>query len=188
MNYILLRKQETIFVFTKSLNQYPEIKAQTSDEIQPLNEYENSIVVFDDMLLSKQENNIDLFLTRSRHKSFDIYIISQKYFHLPKNTIRNNSNINLLFKQTLWDIILLNHDIAELDMNLEELRELCSKAWENDYDLLQTDRFAKLGEGRYTIRICNRTAYIDCIPEAKPFQFLIYKYDIFNKNKDDSND
>ena len=54
MNHILHQKQEPIFIITKSVNQYPNIKAQTSDEIRPLNGYENSVVVFDDMLLSKQ--------------------------------------------------------------------------------------------------------------------------------------
>ena len=134
MNHILHQKQEPIFIITKSLNQYPNIKAQTSDEIQPLNEYENSVVVFDDMLLSKQESNIDLFFTRGRHNNIDIYNISQSYFHLPKNSIRNNSNMIILFKQTLRDIILLFHDIAGLDMNLEERKQLCRKAWENDFD------------------------------------------------------
>ena len=47
----LHQKQEPIFIITKSLNQYPIIKAQTSDEIQPLENYENSTVAFDDMLL-----------------------------------------------------------------------------------------------------------------------------------------
>ena len=134
MNHILFQKQEPIFIITKSLNQYPNIKAQTSDEIKPLENYENSIVVFDDMLLSKQESNIDLFFTRGRHNNIDIYYISQNYFHLPKNTIRNNSNIIILFKQTPRDIILLFHDIAGLDMSLEEWKELCRKAWENEYD------------------------------------------------------
>ena len=77
MNHILLQKQEPVFLSTKSLNQYPNINAQTSDEIQPLHEYENNIVVFDDMLLSKQESNIDLFLTNGRHNIVDIYSISQ---------------------------------------------------------------------------------------------------------------
>ena len=36
-------------------------------------------------------------------------------------------------------------------MNLEEWKPLCREAWENDYDYLQTERFAKKGEGRYTI-------------------------------------
>ena len=33
MNHILHQKQEPIFIITNSLNQYPKIKAQTSDEI-----------------------------------------------------------------------------------------------------------------------------------------------------------
>ena len=169
MNHILFQKQEPIFIITKSLNQYPQIKAQTSDEIQPLEHYKNSTAVFDDMLLSKQESNIDLFFTRGRHIIIDIYFISQSYFHLPKNTIRINSNKINLFKQTLRDIILLFHDIAGLDMNLEERKQLCRKALENDYDYLRIDRFAKIRECRYTIRNCNKNTYIECTPETKRF-------------------
>ena len=93
MNHILLQKQEPILIFTKSLNQYPDIKAQTSDEIQSLEIYENSTVLFDDMLLSKQESNIDMLFTRGRHNKIDIQYTSQSNYHLPKNTIRNISNI-----------------------------------------------------------------------------------------------
>ena len=120
MNHILLHKQEPIFIITKSLNQYPNIKAKTSDEIQPLENHENSSVIFDHMLLSKQECNIDLFFTRGRHRNIDIYYISQSYFHLPKNTICNNSNIITLFIQFLTDIILLFHVKSVLDMSLDE--------------------------------------------------------------------
>ena len=119
MNHILFQKKEPIFIITKSLNQYPNIKAQTSDESEPLEFFENGTVVFDDMLLSKQENNIDLFFTRGRHSNIDTYCISQSYFHIHKSTIRNNSNIIISFRQTLRDIILLFHDIAGLDVNLE---------------------------------------------------------------------
>ena len=51
-------------------------------------------------------------------------------------------------------------------MNLEEWKQLCRKAWENDYDYSQTDRFAKIGESRYTIRNCNKNTYIECTPET----------------------
>ena len=118
MNYILLRKQEPIFIITISLNQYPNIKAQTSYEMQPIETYENSAVVFDDMLVSNQESNIDLFFTKGGHNNIDICFISHSYFHLPKNTIRNNSNNNLLSKLTLRDIIFLFHDTAGIDKNL----------------------------------------------------------------------
>ena len=32
-------------------------------------------------------------------------------------------------------------------MNLEEWKQLCRKAWENGYDYLQIDRFAKKRRG-----------------------------------------
>ena len=127
-NHILYQKQEPILIITESLNQYPNIKAETSDEIQPLENYKSSTVVIDDMLLSKQESNIDLFFTRGHHNNYDIYYISQSYFHLPKNTIRKNTNIVILLKQNPRDFILLFHDIAGLVMNLEEWKSLCRKA------------------------------------------------------------
>ena len=92
-NHILHQKQEPIFIITKSLNQYLNNNVQTSDEIKPLELYENSTIVFDDMLPSKQKSNIDLFFTRGSHNNIDIYYTSQSYFRLPKNTIPNNSNI-----------------------------------------------------------------------------------------------
>ena len=122
------------------------------------------------MLLSKQGSNIDLFFTRGRHQNIDIYYISQSYFHLPKNTIRNNSNIKILFEQTLGDYILKFHDKAGLLLNVEEWKRLCREAWENDYDFLQTDRFAKIGNGSYTIRNCNKNSCIECTPQTKLFR------------------
>ena len=169
MKYILLLKQEPIFIITKLLIKYPKIKTQTADESHPLENYENSAVVFDDMLLSKQESNIDLFLNRGMHQKIDKNYISQSYFHLPKNTVRNISNTFILFKQTLRDIILLFQDIAGLDMILEEWKSLCRKAWENDYEFLQIDRFAKTGNCRYTIRNSYKIFYIECSPETKHF-------------------
>ena len=54
-------------------------------------------------------------------------------------------------------------------MNLEEWKQLCRKAWENDYDYLQIDRFTKIGEVRYTIRNCIKNKYIEYTPETEPF-------------------
>ena len=84
MSHILHQKQDPFLIITNSENQYPTIKAQTSSEIKTQKNFENSTVVFDEMLLSKQESNIDLFFTRRRHINSDIYYLSQKYFHLPK--------------------------------------------------------------------------------------------------------
>ena len=74
-----------------------------------------------------------------------------------------------MFKQPQRDIILFFQDIAGLDMDLEQWKQLCRKAWENEYEFLQIDRFAKIGEGRYTISNCNKTNYIEDTPETKHF-------------------
>ena len=55
-------------------------------------------------------------------------------------------------------------------MNLEEWKKLCRKAWEKEYDYLKIDRFAKIGESRYTFRNCNKITYIECTPETKLFR------------------
>ena len=81
-------------------------------------------------------------------------------FTLPKNTIQNISLLQTFFKQILRDIILLFNDVAELDKILQEWKSLCRKAWENDYEYLQIDKLAKIGEGSYNIRNCNKTTYI----------------------------
>ena len=119
------------------------------------------------MLLSRQESDIDLFFTRRRNKIIDFYYISQSCFHLPKNNIRKI----ILFEQTLRDIIILLHDIAGLDMNSENWKQLCRKAWENEYVYLQLERFAEIGEVGYTIRICNKATCTVCTPETKSFRF-----------------
>ena len=90
-----------------------------------------------------------------------------KLILLPKKIVRNNSNINILFKQTLGDIIVLFHDIAGLEINFSDWKRLRHKAWENEYDYLQLESFAKMGDGRYTIRNCNKTTYTGCTPETK---------------------
>ena len=128
-----------------------------------------ALLFWDDMLLPKQESTIDRFFTRGEQNNIDINFISQSYFHLQKNPFRNSSNINILYKQTLWDILILLPDIAGLDMNVEEWKQLCRKVWEIDYDSLQIDRFAKNGDGRYTIRNFNEKTYMECTPATKLF-------------------
>ena len=78
MNYFLLQKQEPIVILTKSLNQYPKIKGETSDENQQLRIYENSSVVFDGLLLLKQERNINLLFLQEDVKIISIFTINLK--------------------------------------------------------------------------------------------------------------
>ena len=48
-----------ILIKTRSPNQYPNYK--TSNEIEPINKYKGSFVIFDDMLGAKNSSQIDEF-------------------------------------------------------------------------------------------------------------------------------
>ena len=107
--------QRPIHIITRSPNQYPNYK--TSNEIKPINKYKGSVVIFDDMLGAKNSSQIDEFFTRGRHENLDVYFISQSYFGLPRQSIRNNSDRLILFKQTLRDVQSMFYDIGAYDMN-----------------------------------------------------------------------
>ena len=119
--------QRPIHIITRSPNQYPNYK--TSNKIMPINKYKGSIVIFDDMLGARNSSQIDEFFTRGRHEDLDVYYISQSYFGLPRQSIRNNSDRLILFKQTLRDVQSMYYDIGAYDMNYDEFKLLCHKAW-----------------------------------------------------------
>ena len=107
-----------IYIITKSPPaQYTNSKIKIEeicDEIKPLNDYENGIIVFDDFLASSNSRFIDQFFIRGRHNNLDIYYLSQPYFDLPKRTIRNNSKKFILFNQTLKDIQHIYIDMLQV--------------------------------------------------------------------------
>ena len=162
-----------IYIITKSppehyTNSKIKIK-EITDEIKPLNEYENGIVVFDDILVSSNSRFIDQFFIKGQHNNLDIYYLSQSYFDLPKRTIRNNSNKIILLNQTLKDIEHKYRAIAGYDVNYDDFKELCRKSWKEDYNYLSIDRSKKRDQGRYCICNESKNTYSECIPETKPF-------------------
>ena len=162
--------QRPIHIITRSPNQYPNYK--TSNEIKPINKYKGSVVIFDDMLGAKNSSQIDEVFTRGRHEDLDVYYISQSYFGLPRQSIRNNSDRLILFKQTLRDVQSMYYDIGPYDMNYDEFKLMCHKAWDEEYNYLCIDMTKNKNEGRYRNFNESKTIYIDCIPESEPFQIF----------------
>ena len=159
--------QKPIHIITRSPNQYPNYK--TSNEIKPINKHKGSVIIFDDMLGAKSSSQIDEFFTRGRHEGLDVYYISQSYFALPRQTIRNNSDRLILFKQTLRDVQSMYYDIGAYDMKYNEFKEMCHKAWSERYNYLCIDMTKNKNDGKYRIFNESKTTYIDCIPETEPF-------------------
>ena len=139
------------------------------ENVGDLEEYRGCCVVFDDMLDSNQKL-IEQFFTRGRHKLCDVYYLCQSYFDAPKKTVRNNSNIIILFQQTLNDVEHIHRDIAGFDMSYEEFKSLCRGAWNEKLKYLLKNRLEDKNGSRY--RICN---------ESNP------NYKIFNSQTDPLN-
>ena len=159
--------QRPIHIKTRTPNQYPNYK--TSTDIKPINKYKGSIVIFDDMLGARNSSQIDEFFTRGRHEALDVYYISQSYFALPRQSIRNNSDRLILFKQTLRDVQSMYYDIGAYDMKYDEFKEMCHRAWEEKYNYLCIDLTKNKNEGKYRIFNESKKTYIECICETEAF-------------------
>ena len=91
------------------------------------------------MLGAKNSSQLDEFFTRGRHEDLDVYYISQSYFALPRQSIRNNSDRLILFKQTLRDVQSMYHDIGAFDKINDEFKETCRVAWDEKFSYLCID-------------------------------------------------
>ena len=88
---------------------------------------------------------------------------------LPRQSIRNNSDRLILFKQTLRDVQSMYHDIGAFDMIYDEFKDMCRVAWSEKFNYLCIDMTKNKNEGKYCIFNESRTTYIECIPESEPF-------------------
>ena len=89
----------------------------------------NNLMVFDDLLLEKQ-NTCESYYARGRHSNVDCFHLAQNYFRLPRQIIRENTNLKCLFPQDLKNLNHIFEDHVWSDMTKEELSPLCKAAWE----------------------------------------------------------
>ena len=165
--------EQKICIITRSPEQYNKIEIEDVSVEEDLGDksiqdFQNCCVVFDDMLDSNQKL-LDPFFTRGRHNDLDVYYLSQSYFDLPKRTIRNNSNIIILFQQTLKDVEHIYRDIAGFDMYNDEFKSLCREAWRDPYNYLLINRLEDKNGSKYMI--CNESnlQYQIFNPQTDPF-------------------
>ena len=169
--------EKQIHIITRSPEQYAGLRGASHNDLgliveedlgdKSIQDFQNC-VVFDDMLDSNQKL-LDPFFTRGRHNLCDVYYLSQSYFEVPKRTIRNNSNIIILFQQTLKEVEHIHRDIAGFDMSYDEFKELCREAWKEKYNYLLINRLEDKNGTKY--QVCNESNpnYKVFNPQTEPF-------------------
>ena len=132
------------------------------------------------MLGARNSSQIDEFFTKGRHENLDVYCISESYFGLPRKSIRNNSDILKLFKQTLRDVQNMYYDIGACDMKYDEIKEMCHTAWSERFNYLCIDMTKNKNEGKYRIFNESETTFIECICESFRLPYKIVFVRLFH--------
>jgi len=76
-----------------------------------------NLIVFDDLMLEKQ-NACKKYYVRGRHGNVDCFYLSQNYFKLPRQSIRENANFFCLFPQDDKNLSDVHRDHVSGDMPL----------------------------------------------------------------------
>ena len=140
---------------------------ESIEELKIPQEYENnSIIILDDMNQKEMDDpRVQAMFKRSRHNNLSIFIISQDYYELSKNTIRCNGDIYHIFKPNNFrDVQNLYQDKASMDMTLNEFKLLTNTCWNEKNIPLTIDMTKYKYTGRYRLGFNSII-----VPDSSPF-------------------
>ena len=113
-----------------------------------LNATEKNLLILDDCFLGKQ-NKAEAYYSRGRHNNCDTIYISQNYFRLPRQTIRENSNLIILFPQDAKNLNHIYADHCTNDISVDEFKAFCKKVWSIRHDFITIDLTSTSMNGKY---------------------------------------
>lgn len=155
---------ENIYVYSKSLNQ-PKyqylrrlfepikeigyIESKNEEDIIPPNDIKlNSVVIFDDMVCCNQSPIRDYFCF-GRHTFTDCFYICQTYSSIPKQLIRDNANLLIVFQQDHTNLKHIYDDHVNVDMTFQQFKDICSLCWLEKFGFLVIDKDSPINNGKY---------------------------------------
>lgn len=141
--YIFL---ERVFKMVPDISFY---KYHEKDEVlSPSEAKPNSIIIFDDVACENQNNMRDYF-AMGRHKNIDSFYLNQTYSKIPKQLVRDNANLIILFKQDDINMRHVYDEHVSTDMSWMQFRELCSNIWKEPYSYLVINKDCSTNKGCY---------------------------------------
>lgn len=155
---------ENVYLYSKSLYQpkYEYLRkllkpinglgyyeyANSADIMSPNAARANSVIIFDDVVCDSQSIIRDYYCF-GRHKNNDCFYLCQTYSSIPKQLIRDNANLIVIFKQDVTNLKHIYDDHVNVDMSFERFKKLCSHCWEDRYGFLVVDKDREINSGRY---------------------------------------
>ena len=106
-----------------------------------------NLLILDDCFLGKQ-SKAAAYYTRGRHNNCDTLYISQNYFALPRQSVRENSNLIILFPQNTKSVEHIHRDHCT-DIPFQEFKEFCQSVWEGKHNFITIDLTSNRFNGKY---------------------------------------
>ena len=114
-----LKKKKEQRITINQFDDYSEIPDPTE-----IDNTEHNLFVFDDVMTDVNKNKTEDYYTRGRHNNISSIYISQNYFKLPRQTIRSNTNVLILFNLSIKDLRHIYDDHCSNDMEWYEFNKL----------------------------------------------------------------
>lgn len=135
---------ENVYVYSKTLEQpkYRMLKwiidnvdgvrmftfHENERVISPEKILPNSVFIMDDVI-SENQCIIREYFSRGRHSGVDIFYLAQSYSKIPKQLVRDNANVIVLFKQDETNLKHVYREHCSGDMTFTEFKHFCSTCW-----------------------------------------------------------
>lgn len=118
--------------------------------IAPSKAKTNSIIIFDDVICDKNQENMKNYYCLGRHRNIDCFYLTQSYTRVNKHLIRDNTNFLILFRQDDMNLKHVYNDMgATCDMSFNDFRQFCLECWREKYGFAIIDLDSDVNNGRY---------------------------------------
>lgn len=153
-----------VYLYSKTVNQpkYQYLKSLLSEireieyfeydkgaEIIPPKEARPwSVIIFDDVVCDEQ-SPIREYFSFGRHNNLDCFYLCQTYSSIPKQLVRDNANLLIIFKQDITNLKHIYDDHVNVDMPFEKFKDMCAHCWSKPYGFIAVDKEHQVNSGRY---------------------------------------
>lgn len=142
-------KYDYLRTLLRPLKEIGYFEFEDGEEVIPPNEIiPNSVIIFDDVA-SCEQSIIKNYFCFGRHKNTDCFYLCQTYSSIPKQLVRDNANLIIIFQQDNTNLHHIYNDHVNVDMTLQDFKELCASCWKDIYGFVVIDKDCPKNSGRY---------------------------------------
>lgn len=117
--------------------------------IEPEKALPNSVYILDDILTERQGVCRSIF-ARGRHNLIDVCYLAQSYSRVPKQLLRDNANLIVLFKQDETNLKHVYMEHCSGDMSYTEFKDFCTSCWRKGrFNFIVINKDCERDNGRY---------------------------------------